>query len=163
MKYFPGVAKHVGTALGNQRVLGVKRGRVVSIGICPFGIVQNREVLIGHNKDRIYNPLEQSSSKYIILNPRHSNFLLVDNGSVGKLGGESVFRRRLERCIASYPTSPSSSFSLDCVPNLFDSNNVGGCVRSWLQLSDCLPRDWRKFQYPSKHYGYSSILISVHF
>lgn len=100
----------MGMALGNQRLLGLKRGRVVSIGICPFGIVQNHEDLIGRNKDRIYNPLEKSASKFVLLNPRHANFLLVDNGSVGKSGGESVFRRRLERCITSYPTSPSEYF-----------------------------------------------------
>ncbi len=102
-----GVAKHVGAALKNQRLLGGTRGhkQVVSIGIAPWGLVENKEALIGRNKERTYNPLEHTASKSIILNPRHSNFLFVDNGSSGKLGGESVFRKRFEKCIASYPIS----------------------------------------------------------
>lgn len=47
--YWPGVTKQVGDALlleGQQRT-----GRVVSIGIAPWGIVERNHELLGHNRD----------------------------------------------------------------------------------------------------------------
>lgn len=47
--YFTGVTKQVGDALlleGQQRT-----GRVVSIGIAPWGIVERNHELLGHNRD----------------------------------------------------------------------------------------------------------------
>lgn len=47
--YFAGVTKQVGDALlleGQQRT-----GRVVSIGIAPWGIVERNHELLGHNRD----------------------------------------------------------------------------------------------------------------
>lgn len=83
-----GVTKHIGMALNYERNSGVKKGpRVVAVGIAPWGLVEHRDELIVRNKDRIYNPLEHTQSKFRVLNPKHNNFLLVDNGSAGKVGG----------------------------------------------------------------------------
>ncbi|ODN05967.1 Transient receptor potential cation channel trpm [Orchesella cincta] len=103
-----GVAKHVGSALNNERwVGGNKRGKVISVGIPPWGLVEARDDLTGRNRDKVYSPMEHAQSKLLQLNSRHSNFILVDNGSIGKFGGENYLRRRLEKCIASHPISPN--------------------------------------------------------
>lgn len=49
MRIYTGVTKQVGDALlleGQQR-----SGRVVSIGIAPWGIVERNHELLGHNRD----------------------------------------------------------------------------------------------------------------
>lgn len=103
-----GVSKHVGNAVQKEHGMGFKKGRVVTLGISPWGITENRHSLIGRNKEKTYNLLEHTNTHNILLNPRHSHFLLVDNGSLGKFGGESIFRRRLEKYISMLPTSPSN-------------------------------------------------------
>jgi len=102
-----GVSKQVGNLLSNQRLTGFKRGQVVSIGISTWGIVEHRKELIGRDHERNYSMLEHSDSKFVPLNPRHSNFLLVDNGTVGKWGKESFFRKRLLTYLSNFPTSSS--------------------------------------------------------
>ncbi len=77
-----GVSKHLGNALSNERwVGGLQRSRLTVVGIASWGMIENRDELIGRNKESTYSPLD--SSKLLQLNPKHSNFLLVDNGSVG--------------------------------------------------------------------------------
>lgn len=100
------MTKHIGNALGNERWLGFKRGRCVGVGIAPWGVIENRSDLIGRNRDRTYNQLQHAGSKFFLLSPRLSNLLLVDNGTVGKIGGDAAFRRRLARYMGLYPMNP---------------------------------------------------------
>jgi hypothetical protein len=106
-----GVAKHVGTALSHERWTGLRRNRLVTIGIAPWGVVENKEDLKVKNKSVSYSVMEHPNSACRPLNPRHTNFLLVDNGSIGKEGGDNYFRRRLGKTIASYPTT----LRMDCL------------------------------------------------
>lgn len=78
-----GVSKHLGNALSNEKWVGggLQRSRLTVVGISSWGMIQNRDELVGRNKESTYSPLD--SSKLLQLNPRHSNFLLVDNGSTG--------------------------------------------------------------------------------
>ena len=78
-----GVTRHVGDALISERSPRLRGGRVVSIGIAPWGVVENRASLIGCKKDVTYLSIDQPRSKYAVLNNRHAYFLLVDNGTVG--------------------------------------------------------------------------------
>ncbi|OXA57464.1 Transient receptor potential cation channel trpm [Folsomia candida] len=114
-----GVAKHIGMALHYERNTTFKKGtRVVTLqfsSIAPWGLVEHREELLVKNKDKVYNPLEHAQSKFKCLNPKHNNFLLVDNGSIGKIGGETYFRRRLEKCISRHPTGPSRGCDIPVV------------------------------------------------
>lgn len=124
-----GVTKQVGDALlleGQQR-----SGRVVSIGIAPWGIVERNHELLGHNSDvpchSIASPrylfflnemiyflfdfyLHSFScilrSKLAVLNNRHAYFLLVDNGTTGKYGAEIILRRKLEKYISTLKLHP---------------------------------------------------------
>lgn len=79
-----GVTKHVGDALISERSPRLRGGRVVSIGIAPWGVVENRATLVGRRKDVTYLSIDQPRSKFAVLNNRHAYFLLADNGTVGK-------------------------------------------------------------------------------
>ena len=57
---------------------------MVSIGIAPWGVVENRATLVGRRKDVTYLSIDQPRSKFAVLNNRHAYFLLADNGTVGK-------------------------------------------------------------------------------
>lgn len=128
----PGVTKQVGDALlleGQQRT-----GRVVSIGIAPWGIVERNHELLGHNRDvpchsissprwveyfaiscfffyllvspHYWSYVWPFRSKLAVLNNRHAYFLLVDNGTQGKYGAEIILRRKLEKYISNLKLHP---------------------------------------------------------
>lgn len=95
-----GVTRHVGEALVTESSLRVRSGRLVSVGIAPWGIIERRQDLVGHNKDVPYHPMNSPKSKFVALNKHHTFFLLVDNGTVGKYGPELILRRKLENYIS---------------------------------------------------------------
>ena len=87
-----GVTRHVGDALISERSPRLRNGRVVSIGIAPWGVVENRQLLIGQKRDVTYLSIDQPRSRFAVLNNRHSYFLLVDNGTAGRYGAEIALR-----------------------------------------------------------------------
>ncbi|XP_069984689.1 transient receptor potential cation channel trpm [Penaeus vannamei] len=95
-----GVTRHVGEALVSESSLRVRGGRVVSVGIAPWGIIERRQDLIGRNKDVPYIPINAPKSRFVALNSHHTFFLLVDNGTIGKYGPELILRRKLENYIS---------------------------------------------------------------
>ena len=103
-----GVHKHVGDALVSEKSPRIKGGRVVSIGIAPWGVVEKRNELIGKNKDVPFHTVAQPRSRFAALNKHHAYFLLVDNGTVGKYGAEIALRRKLEKFISHQSLSGSS-------------------------------------------------------
>ncbi|XP_045461709.1 transient receptor potential cation channel trpm isoform X22 [Harmonia axyridis] len=103
-----GVTKHVGDVLLLER--SQRTGRVITLGITPWGIVENNQELIGHNKEVPYHSISSPRSRFAALNNRHAYFLLVDNGTIGKYGAEIVLRRKLEKHISKqrlYPFTQS--------------------------------------------------------
>lgn len=125
---FPtGVAKHVGDALKKHFSRSSKK--ICTIGIAPWGVIENRNDLIGRDVGRHFVPwrvlrglfgcaahlfslrspppqivapyqtLLNPLSKLNVLNSLHSHFLLVDDGTVGKYGAEVNLRRQLEKHI----------------------------------------------------------------
>uniref|UniRef100_A0A1A9VE27 LSDAT_euk domain-containing protein n=1 Tax=Glossina austeni TaxID=7395 RepID=A0A1A9VE27_GLOAU len=99
-----GVTKQVGDALlleGQQRT-----GRVVSIGIAPWGIVERNHELLGHNREVPCHSISSPRSKLAVLNNRHAYFLLVDNGTQAKYGAELILRRKLEKFISNLKLHP---------------------------------------------------------
>ncbi|XP_055688814.1 transient receptor potential cation channel trpm isoform X3 [Lutzomyia longipalpis] len=108
-----GVTKQVGDALlleGQQRT-----GRVVSIGIAPWGIVERNHELLGHNRDVPCHSISSPRSKLAVLNNRHAYFLLVDNGTQGKYGAEIILRRKLEKHISNLKLHPFTHSSTPVV------------------------------------------------
>eukprot|EP00057_Strongylocentrotus_purpuratus_P026830 XP_011681304.1 PREDICTED: transient receptor potential cation channel subfamily M member 3 [Strongylocentrotus purpuratus] len=88
----------VGNALNNHSVK--MRGRVVTIGIAPWGVLNSRESLIGQDTVRPYHSVACPVSKGFKLNSHHTHFLLVDNGTVDQYGCEMLVRRKFEKYLS---------------------------------------------------------------
>ncbi|XP_037835934.1 transient receptor potential cation channel subfamily M member 1-like isoform X2 [Kryptolebias marmoratus] len=93
-----GVIRHVGDALKDHS--SKSRGKVCAIGIAPWGIVENKEDLIGTDVTRPYQTMSNPLSKLAVLNSSHSHFILSDNGTTSKYGAEVRLRRQLEKHIS---------------------------------------------------------------
>nr|XP_019801418.2 transient receptor potential cation channel subfamily M member 1 isoform X1 [Tursiops truncatus] len=93
-----GVISHVGDALKDHS--SKSRGRVCAIGIAPWGIVENKEDLVGRDVTRVYQTMSNPLSKLSVLNNSHTHFILADNGTLGKYGAEVMLRRQLEKHIS---------------------------------------------------------------
>uniref|UniRef100_A0A287DAW0 Transient receptor potential cation channel subfamily M member 3 n=1 Tax=Ictidomys tridecemlineatus TaxID=43179 RepID=A0A287DAW0_ICTTR len=92
------VIRHVGDALKDHA--SKSRGKICTIGIAPWGIVENQEDLIGRDVVRPYQTMSNPMSKLTVLNSMHSHFILADNGTTGKYGAEVKLRRQLEKHIS---------------------------------------------------------------
>ncbi|XP_036399070.1 transient receptor potential cation channel subfamily M member 7-like [Megalops cyprinoides] len=92
-----GVAKHVGDALKEHSSRSSRK--ICTIGIAPWGVIENRNDLIGRDVVAPYQTLLNPLSKLNVLNNLHSHFILVDDGTVGKYGAEVKLRRELEKHI----------------------------------------------------------------
>uniref|UniRef100_A0A2K5ESS1 non-specific serine/threonine protein kinase n=1 Tax=Aotus nancymaae TaxID=37293 RepID=A0A2K5ESS1_AOTNA len=92
-----GVAKHVGDALKEHASRSSRK--ICTIGIAPWGVIENRNDLVGRDVVAPYQTLLNPLSKLNVLNNLHSHFILVDDGTVGKYGAEVRLRRELEKTI----------------------------------------------------------------
>lgn len=101
------------------------RSNIVVVGIAPWGVIQGREQLKGENVNIYYYSLEQylidffflkqtvsyhsaavvTEDNCATLNSSHSCFLLVDDGTVGKYGGEVILRKRFEKYLSQQKIS----------------------------------------------------------
>ncbi|CAF1405683.1 unnamed protein product, partial [Rotaria sp. Silwood1] len=98
-----GVVKHVGDALFMRSRI---RSNIVVIGIAPWGVIQGREQLKGQNQTVSYHSAAVvTEDNCATLNSSHSCFLLVDNGTVGKYGGEVILRKRFEKYLSQQKIS----------------------------------------------------------
>ncbi|XP_077569202.1 transient receptor potential cation channel subfamily M member 1-like isoform X1 [Stigmatopora nigra] len=93
-----GVVRYVGDALKEHS--SKSRGKVYAIGIAPWGIVQNRDDLLGRDVSRPYGTMGDPLGKLAAVNGSHSHFILADDGTGGKYGAEVRLRRRLEKHVA---------------------------------------------------------------
>ncbi|UJR35885.1 hypothetical protein I4U23_028628 [Adineta vaga] len=98
-----GVVKHVGDALFMRSKI---RSNIVVVGIAPWGVIQGRELLKGQNQTVSYHSAAVvTEDNCATLNSSHSCFLLVDNGTVGKYGGEIILRKRFEKYLSQQKIS----------------------------------------------------------
>ncbi|PIO57814.1 hypothetical protein TELCIR_20766, partial [Teladorsagia circumcincta] len=122
-----GVVRHVAAAF--EGASSTSRNKVVCIGISPWGLLKKRDELIGEDICVPYYPFS-SKTRFTALNNRHSYFLLVDNGSVGRYGAEVVLRKRLENYIAQKQKISGGSRSVPVVCVILEG---GSCtIRSVL-------------------------------
>uniref|UniRef100_A0A183GNI1 LSDAT_euk domain-containing protein n=1 Tax=Heligmosomoides polygyrus TaxID=6339 RepID=A0A183GNI1_HELPZ len=107
-----GVVPHVASAL---------EGRVIAIGVAPWGMLKRRNRFVGTDVSVHYATNQFNKSRLAELNNRHSYFLFSDNGTVGrslivylkkKYGSEIILRKRLETYLAQHK---SSSIPVVCV------------------------------------------------
>ncbi|KAM9810986.1 transient receptor potential cation channel subfamily M member 6 [Neosynchiropus ocellatus] len=99
-----GVSKYVGEAVKTFGSHDLRKRNTV--GITPWGVIDNHTDLIGRDVFRPYQPLGNPLSKRACLNSFHSHFLLVDDGTLGKHGCQQDLRRRLERLIQQQKIHP---------------------------------------------------------
>lgn len=103
-----GVMRHVGKAVRDYAIYlsdeaeaseENRRADAVCLGVATWGVVQDRWLL--QTKEPIVNyEVQKRVEQGAYLNPNHSHFLLVDDGSVMEYHKEVEFRSRLERIIA---------------------------------------------------------------
>uniref|UniRef100_A0A3B4XMT9 Transient receptor potential cation channel, subfamily M, member 4b, tandem duplicate 1 n=1 Tax=Seriola lalandi dorsalis TaxID=1841481 RepID=A0A3B4XMT9_SERLL len=106
-----GVGRCVGEAVRDHATAAssVSLNKVVALGIAPWGLVHNRQQLV--------NPQGSFPAKYFVQNTTRDSccldnnyqaFLLVDDGSVGRRGGDTGFRAKLEDYISHQRTGSGS-------------------------------------------------------
>ncbi|KAL5010117.1 hypothetical protein ScPMuIL_012422 [Solemya velum] len=103
-----GVMKHVGEAVRDYGLTSTTTNRVTAIGIATWGVIQNKNKLtdercMGSWPARYRIEKEQNRSE-CFLDPNHSHFILVDNGTQHKFAVEIPFRAKLEQAIAKMKT-----------------------------------------------------------
>ncbi|TKS79008.1 Transient receptor potential cation channel subfamily M member 6 [Collichthys lucidus] len=92
-----GVSKYVGEA--QKTYGGPDLRKRNTVGVTPWGVIDNNTSLIGRDVFRPYQPLGNPLSKRACLNGFHSHFLLVDDGTLGKHGCQQGVRKKLEKHI----------------------------------------------------------------
>uniref|UniRef100_A0A3B4GAL2 Transient receptor potential cation channel subfamily M member 4-like n=1 Tax=Pundamilia nyererei TaxID=303518 RepID=A0A3B4GAL2_9CICH len=135
-----GVGRCVGQAVRDHATAAssFSLNKVVALGIAPWGLVEKREQLV--------NPQGSFPAKYYVqnisrdscsLDNNYQAFLLVDDGSVGRRGGETDFRARLEEFISQQRTG-SGSIDIPVVCMLI-SGETDMLKRMDLSLKSCIP------------------------
>ncbi|XP_034547988.1 transient receptor potential cation channel subfamily M member 6 isoform X2 [Notolabrus celidotus] len=99
-----GVAKYVGEAVKTFGGHDLRKRN--TIGITPWGVIDNNTDLIGRDVFRPYQPVGNPLSKRACLNRFHSHFLFVDDGMLGKNGCQQGLRRKLEKHIQQQKIHP---------------------------------------------------------
>ncbi|KAL4228805.1 Transient receptor putative cation channel subfamily M member 2 [Mactra antiquata] len=103
-----GVMKHVGEAVKDYGIASTSKNPIIAIGIAPWGCIQNKDSLVndsclGHWPAN-YRIEKEMKPKESFLDPNHSHFILVDNGTQHKFGTEISFRARLENEVSKIRT-----------------------------------------------------------
>ncbi|XP_076143886.1 transient receptor potential cation channel subfamily M member 7 isoform X3 [Alosa pseudoharengus] len=133
-----GVAKHVGDALKEHSSRSSRK--ICTIGIAPWGVIENRNDLIGRDVVAPYQTLLNPLSKLNVLNSLHSHFILVDDGTVGKYGAEVNLRRELEKHINLQRIHARIGQGVPLVALIFEGGpNVILTVLEYLQESPPVP------------------------
>ncbi|XP_046931072.1 transient receptor potential cation channel subfamily M member 7 isoform X2 [Lynx rufus] len=133
-----GVAKHVGDALKEHASRSSRK--ICTIGIAPWGVIENRNDLVGRDVVAPYQTLLNPLSKLNVLNNLHSHFILVDDGTVGKYGAEVRLRRELEKTINQQRIHARIGQGVPVVALIFEGGpNVILTVLEYLQESPPVP------------------------
>ncbi|KAG7505818.1 transient receptor potential cation channel subfamily M member 4-like [Solea senegalensis] len=111
-----GVSRCVGEAVRDHAAAApaLSQKKVIAVGVAPWGLVHNRQQLInpkGSFPARYY--VQNTSRDSCCLDNNCQAFLLVDDGSVGRRGGEVAFRASLEDYISHQRTGIWGSGSIE--------------------------------------------------
>uniref|UniRef100_A0A8C9V8T4 Transient receptor potential cation channel subfamily M member 4-like n=1 Tax=Scleropages formosus TaxID=113540 RepID=A0A8C9V8T4_SCLFO len=138
-----GVGRCVGEAVKDHKAAAssFSCSTVIALGIAPWGMVQNREQLV--------NPKGSFPAKYYVpntsrdshsLDGNYEAFLLVDDGTVGRSGGEAAFRASLEDFISHQRTGIWGSGSIEIpVLCMLIAGNANMLKRMDLSLRTSIP------------------------
>ncbi|XP_060069972.1 transient receptor potential cation channel subfamily M member 2-like [Ylistrum balloti] len=96
-----GIMKVVGEAVHDFNITSQRS--IVAIGIATWGAIEGRNCLrntTGDNHKTCMYPYSAATNK-AFLNPNHTHFILVDDGSNDQFGKEIAFRAEIEQAIAN--------------------------------------------------------------
>uniref|UniRef100_A0A3P9C3T8 Uncharacterized protein n=1 Tax=Maylandia zebra TaxID=106582 RepID=A0A3P9C3T8_9CICH len=131
------VGRCVGQAVRDHAAAAssVSLNKVVALGIAPWGLVEKREQLVKPQGSfpAKYNA-RNASQNSCPLDNNYQAFLLVDDGSVGRRGGETEFRARLEEYISHQRTSGSIEIPVLCLLISGETDMLKSCI-PWLVLA----------------------------
>ncbi|CAJ1067967.1 transient receptor potential cation channel subfamily M member 6 isoform X3 [Xyrichtys novacula] len=99
-----GVSRYVGEAVKTFGGHDLRKRNTV--GITPWGVIENNSDLMGRDVFRPYQPVGNPLSKRARLNRFHSHFLFVDDGTLCKHGCQQGLRRTLEKQIQQQKIHP---------------------------------------------------------
>ncbi|XP_026133086.1 transient receptor potential cation channel subfamily M member 4-like isoform X2 [Carassius auratus] len=133
-----GIGKCVGEAVRDHAVSSLNVNKVVPIGIAPWGMVHNRLQLVDPEGSFPARYFVQSTSRGTCsLDNNYKAFLLVDDGTEGRKGGEVGFQGRLEDYISRQ--RPGSA-SIDIpVLNMLISGEVSMVEALEISLKNSMP------------------------
>ncbi|XP_060030125.1 transient receptor potential cation channel subfamily M member 4 isoform X2 [Erinaceus europaeus] len=102
-----GIGRHVGVAVRDHQMASTGGTKVVAMGVAPWGVVRNRDTLTNPKgsfpaRYRWHGDPEDGLEFHLDYN--YSAFLLVDDGTHGRWGGENGFRLRFESYVALQKT-----------------------------------------------------------
>ncbi|XP_068452218.1 transient receptor potential cation channel subfamily M member 4a [Clinocottus analis] len=131
------VSRCVGEAVRDHGAAApaVSRKKVIAVGLAPWGLVHNRQQLVnaqGSFPARYY--VQNTSRDSCCLDNNCQAFLLVDDGSVGRRGGETGFRGRLEDYISHQRTGIWGSGNIE-IPVLCMLVSGGAAMLERLDVS----------------------------
>ncbi|XP_062388181.1 transient receptor potential cation channel subfamily M member 4a [Sardina pilchardus] len=111
-----GVGRCLGEAVRDHGTAAssVSQNKVIAVGVAPWGLVHNRQQLVnpqGSFPARYY--VQNTTRDSRCLDNNYQAFLLVDDGSVGRRGGEEGFRANLEDYISHQRTGIWGSGSIE--------------------------------------------------
>ncbi|KAK2172372.1 hypothetical protein NP493_967g00037 [Ridgeia piscesae] len=98
-----GVMKQVGDAVHDHLVAQGSKAGLVAFGIATWGCVKGKKTLVNEGDSwpaEYKDDVETGTNGKSALNPNHSHFILVDNGTQYIFGGEIDFRAKLEAKIS---------------------------------------------------------------
>ena len=103
-----GIAKHVGDCMTAGFL---RRNRAVVIGIAPWGVIAGRQFLKKQNST-VHYFAPSAAPGATVLNPNHSFYLLVDDGTVGRYGQDMRWRQDFETELSKDDDSGQRSLPL---------------------------------------------------
>ncbi|XP_041940754.1 transient receptor potential cation channel subfamily M member 4a isoform X2 [Alosa sapidissima] len=111
-----GVGRCLGEAVRDHGTAAssVSQNKIIAVGVAPWGLVHNRQQLVnpqGSFPARYY--VQNTSCDSRCLDNNYQAFLLVDDGSVGRRGGEEGFRANFEDYISHQRTGIWGSGSIE--------------------------------------------------
>ncbi|XP_053708745.1 transient receptor potential cation channel subfamily M member 4-like [Synchiropus splendidus] len=139
-----GVSRCVGEAVRDHGAAAsaLSQKKVMAVGVAPWGLVHNRQQLVnaqGSFPARYY--VQNTSRDSYCLDNNCQAFLLVDDGSVGRRGGETAFRASLEEYISHQRTGIWGSGSIE-IPVLCMLISGDGSMLERLEMSLRKSKPW---------------------
>ncbi|CAL8285110.1 unnamed protein product [Merluccius merluccius] len=138
-----GVGRCVGEAVRDHATAAASSSanKVVALGVAPWGVVNDNQQLV-HPQGSFpakYYVQNTSREDSCCLDNNYQAFLLVDDGSVGRRGGETGFRAKLEDFISQQRTGIWGQSSVINIPVLCmlisGETNMLETAMPWLVLA----------------------------